>query len=295
MNNKSFTLIELLVVIAIIGVLAAIVITSMSGAITRSKIARLQIFSDSIRAQLSDSLVSWWSFNEGTGTDAKDMWEGNHGELKNFDFDEDSGWRSGGDCVSGSCLEFDGINDYVDCGSDIELSFPPYTVELFFQPSELGRTHSLVQLFSGSGWSDPNFKLASSDKLLIGLNKYRYSDKILTNQDIGKWQHLVFVVGSSDANDFHIYVDAQNEDGYVYNTGIIPEVTGCKIGKMGSDSNSLAHGLIDEVRIYNSAATITQIQSQYLAGLDKLLSNRAISKSEYNQRIKKLSKEIVIE
>ena len=147
-NNKSFTLIELLVVIAIIGVLAAIVVTSISGAITKSKIVRLQVFSDTIRAQLSDSLVSYWSFNEGTGTDAKDMWEGNDGTLYGFNWDDDSGWRTGGECVSGSCLEFDGDNDYVGLSTAVRQT-GIHTIEMWIKPNWTNVAEGLLE---GMDW-----------------------------------------------------------------------------------------------------------------------------------------------
>ena len=144
-NNKSFTLIELLVVIAIIGVLAAIIITTISGAVTKSRIVRLQVFSDSIRAQLSDSLVSYWSFNEGTGTDAKDMWEGNDGSLSGFNWDDDSGWRSGGECISGKCLEFDGVDDYIHISDNSSLDIVDnMTLELWLKPGDITAAYQSI-------------------------------------------------------------------------------------------------------------------------------------------------------
>jgi len=300
-THKSFTLIELLVVIAIIGVLSAIVITSMSNAVTKSRIAKLQVFSDTIRAQLSDSLVSWWSFNEGSGTDAKDMWEGNDGTLTNFD--GDTGWKSGGDCISGSCLEFDGVDDYVNCGNDDSLNITDaITIEAWIYwkvPHDVGQYDGIV-------WKKSNNDPSQAATYALALyNDEKFRLRIFgsggngiflisnTQVSLNSWQHLI---GTYDISTGTV----------LYRNGVIDKTDSTTIGQIEINSNPVwigkhhstsrfFDGLIDEVRIYNSAATITQIQSQYLAGLDKLLSNGAISKTEYNQRIKELSKEIVIE
>jgi len=296
-NHKSFTLIELLVVIAIIGVLAAIVITTISGAITKSRIVRLQVFSDTIRAQLSDSLVSWWSFNEGSGVTVYDQWEGNNGTLGG-----DPTWKSGGECVSGKCLEFDGTGDYVNCGSSngITKLQGEKTFEFWIKPDSNGVYGAFLGLDDDSASNRWYFDDRNGN---ADLRMYAMLDGVVestfTIYDIltyDSWQHMVAIDNNTTWNVFvnGILVGSGGES---FDLSLMPTDSTFKIGKIRHSAvyRYLYNGLIDEVRIYNSAATITQIQSQYLAGLDKLLSNGAISKTEYNQRIKKLSKEIVIE
>ena len=69
MNNnskKGFTLIELLVVIAIVGILAGIIIVSMTSATDSAIMAKAKVFSNSMRDSMSSSIVSEWKF-DGTG------------------------------------------------------------------------------------------------------------------------------------------------------------------------------------------------------------------------------------
>jgi len=290
-NHRSFTLIELLVVIAIIGVLAAIVITSISGAVTKSRIVRLQVFSDTIRAQLSDSLVSYWSFNEGTGTTAYDQWEGNNGTLGG-----DPEWKSGGDCVSGKCLEFDGDGDYLQLSSlyiftanyTLEIWVNPANIDLFGDCALVAKDTTNYQSYIGmGGWGGDDMATrifgetdTNSDQISLLHTSIPFSN--------GNWYHIIMTQDGS--NNWYFYINGQYMD---TDTTTDSNLTLRYFGEGYSGNNF--KGLFDEVRIYNSAASITQIQSQYLAGLDNLLSNGAISKSEYNQRIKELSKSLVNE
>jgi len=293
-NNKSFTLIELLVVIAIIGVLAAIIITTISGAVTKSRIVRLQVFSDSIRAQLSDSLVSYWSFNEGTGTDAKDMWEGNDGSLSGFNWDDDSGWRSGGECISGKCLEFDGVDDYIHISDNSSLDIVDnMTLELWLKPGDITAAYqSIFERWAGG-----------TQRRIYQSGPYIYFEMMSGDQHgagtisvADKWIMIAITCERNGADtDIKSYIDGVVSIQWKETDVLLDWNVSRYLNLSSYATGRFWKGSMDEVRIYNSAASITQIQLQYLAGLDKLLSNGAISKSEYNQRIKELSKEIVIE
>ena len=65
---------------------------------------------------ITDGLVGFWNFNEGSGNIANDSSGfGNHGTIEN------ATWTTG---ISGSALHFNGDDAYVNCGNDETLQIP---------------------------------------------------------------------------------------------------------------------------------------------------------------------------
>ena len=289
-SQSSFTLIELLVVIVIIGTLAGMIFVNVSGVIERAKIARSLQFSDSLRNALIMNLVSEWKFDENSGTTAKDSWGGNNGTLysstsvcSNPPTSDCPTWKTGGDCISGSCLQFDGSDDYVNL--PVTPKYSQYTISVWINGA---RDQDVGGIIMTGGLSLQRWGLFLDSKKITSINSngttrdcWQIENYNFTNYPAG-W-HLITITDDGTTRKFYrdgTYVASHTNT--ITNEG--PDAN-FRIGKGGFTDASFFNGLIDEVRIYNAALPTAQIQQHYAEGLKSLLANNATTEQEYAQRI----------
>jgi prepilin-type N-terminal cleavage/methylation domain-containing protein len=283
-TEKAFTLIELLVVIAIVGILAGLAVVNMSGATEAARIAKLKVYSNSIRNSLMGNRVSEWKFDEGAGTSTADTVGTNNGNFSSV-----PAWKPSADCVSGSCLSFDGVDDYVNAGNLASLNITDaVTLEAWVKWTYSGSINADYfpvrkdgNYWFWDGWGSPHVAFE------VWVNGARRNPgAYIISPNI--WYHLSGVYDST-SRKVQLYINGVQEKSVTLSG--LPQYT------MDTSTNSLLIGssslskssLIDEVRIYNSASTASAIRGRYIIGLDKLLHNGQITQQEYQQRISKLN------
>jgi len=296
--EQAFTLIELLVVIAIIGILSGLIIVSMSGVTQKATIAKAQVFSNSLRNSLMLNIVGEWKMDEGSGTATNDTWGGlNNGTLSGFadttagyGDNHTSGWMSSSNCISGTCLNFDGIDNYVYCGSNSILKLGNTgTITAWIYPT--GDTSIQRIIYGSSGGADvnkpPYFGITTNGKLIADLGDGSTVQLLTSNLStiINQWQ----LIGLSwDGTTAKIYLNTS-----LYS---VPQTspnafTGASysIGVTTAFPTRIFSGRIDDVRIYNAAIPVSQIKEQYYAGLNKLLISGQLTQKEYLSRFHQLA------
>jgi prepilin-type N-terminal cleavage/methylation domain-containing protein len=285
----GFTLSELLVVIAVIGLLGSIIFAITQDAGEQGKIAKGLYFSQHLHNSLGSHAVGIWTFDEGSGTTANDTsgW-GNNGTLVNSPTwrcaTTDTNYTPSG---QGCSLEFDGTNNFVNFGNNMSLRITDnLTIEFWsYSTKESSRgdyqpmvSTSLSPYSSGGGWH-----IVKDDRLLFRVRKQDNSAYggafIAVAPAINQWIHIATVFQAPNA---YLYVNGvlvnSNNTGY---TSIYPNNLNVYAGM---SEQGVFYGLIDEVRIYATALTAFQIQSQYYAGLERLLTKGQINEKEYQQR-----------
>ena len=278
-SNRAFTLLELLVVITIIGILSSIVIVSMSGFTDSATIAKGKAYAQQVHALLGANAVGVWNFDEGEGTTAKDLsGYNNHGTLTNFNFDS-SGWTTETPTGQGYALRFDGVNDYVNLGNNPILN-----------PKEEITLSAWIKKYSNSSggivFRNASY-LFNMDGNRVYFNYYDtgWNNSVLSNSNLflNKWHHVVTTY-SKNTGKVKIYLDGNKDKEQEVNSNDMHSSNNNNIIGLAW-TNWIFNGLIDEVRIYNTALTSTQIQSLYYAGLDNLLTKGLITQTEYQERL----------
>lgn len=149
---------------------------------------------------LNDGTVLALAMYEGHGDKVQDLsLNGNHGTLNNFAFPPTttSGWNP---AQRGIGINFDGTDDYIDCG-DVGLSGKDLTISFFAnQSSTTASWESLVSFGTGKfrfETGNPITKWwifdSGIDALAIGI------DAAVVN---GEWSNIVF---TSDQNNWRVY------------------------------------------------------------------------------------------
>ena len=290
MKNKSFTLIELLVVIVIIGILAGVIIVSVSSSIGKANFAKAQAFSNTAQNELLGDLVSEWTFNSPAVSEkTEDSWGNNDGTLIGANGLPELQTKE--NCVYGTCYSFDGTDDYIDSGlkdidSDITLASWFYLLETQATTAKgfIGiRDETLNQrmyLGVAGGTRQAYFSVGNSASI------------ISNDLDLNKWYFAVAQFNDL-TGEMKLYVD-----GSLIGTGTGSRTNSNRNYAIGAIMNATTpsnatylKGRIDDVRLYNAVLSSAQIKQQYVAGLNSLLAKGSISKEEYEQGLNNLAYE----
>ena len=290
-SQSSFTLIELLVVIAIIGIISGIIIINLNGITDKANFAKSQVFSTSLRDALLMNLVSEWNFDDLTtakeGAVIKDFWGTNNGTLYTG---SDGLEKLSADCVTGKCLSFDGVNDYVDCGdTGVNSSI---TVEAWIKTIQnSGNWSAVIKAKTAAPWEGFVLRnLTNNDPKRVRFSIWGNSSgndatHIAIIND-GHWHHIV---GTYNSSIIKIYVDSIKGTDASYSTNPSNNQHLLIGTSVAGWTGGFFSGFIDGVRVYNTAIPTAMVKEHYVAGLQSLLNNKAITYQEYTDRLAELN------
>jgi len=217
------------------------------------------------------NFVSWWKFNEGTGTIAYDSAGYNHGNLING-----PNWTTG--MIDGA-LEFDGVDDYVSLSQNAitttEFTLAAWanhygpgggetnTNRLFSQrDASVGNNHCAISLNSENAIGTARAVIRSSSGSVQFLDAPK--------KDYNEWHHYAMTI---DSADFIFYIDGVEVNRTTNNQSgnYITSIDYVDIGRGKSVEGDLAffNGAIDETRIYDralSAEEVSQLCEEGLGG-----------------------------
>lgn len=216
------------------------------------------VLSGQTRTDLSQELVAYWKFDEGGGNILFDETENsNDGTI------HEATWAAG---KLGSALEFDGVNDYVDCGN---MGKPTqWTVVVWIKPTGSLTDGAIVKSRKGNytEWGPEILKgrLRTYITDEVGDTYQLATSSIGASElPVGTWSYIGITV---DGSYVKFYLNGILHDTITQTKQMTGTSGSLSIGRSGSSNSSYWRGTIDEVRIYNRALTETEIKELYQQG-----------------------------
>jgi hypothetical protein len=153
-------------------------------------------------------------------------------------------------------MEFDGLNDYIDIGSQ---TFNPNNSISFWINRSTSSSYGTI-LSASSSYSisiDEGGGAIGVGKFYFRINNVNYTVSS-TALATGTWSHVVFVTNGTNV---YCYIN-----GVLDKTTTVPAYSTWQyIGAQGAGGGNLFTGKLDEVAIFNTVLTLSQIERIYNA------------------------------
>ena len=236
-------------------------------------VAMFLIVLPSVTADCPTGIVSYWKLDEGSGTTATDVFNGNHGTIYG-----DSTWVDG---IVGKALSFDGSGDYVEIPDDDSLSFvdgdpdEPFSVSAWvYMRNTINKQRFVGKANSfASGYGE--YLLTTTGANYFGFylcdasyDGYSIIGRYWNQQpSLNRWYHLVGTYdGSGETSGIKLYVDGVRVDNVAQTNGPYNDMENTDIpvylGYYPQDGTYL-NGMLDEVTIWNKELTSDEISNIY--------------------------------
>lgn len=198
------------------------------------------------------TLAGGWNLNEGSGSVAEDS----------SNNDNDGSLQGGPNWVAGqigNALEFDGADDYVDCGNDESLNITgEITIAAWIHPTGGGSSDypRVVDKSSGTGGADAGYKmyLRVADGYVMTLSAGGVYPMSSGSVELNTWSYVAFI---TDGTQRKFYLNGEWE---VWEETSLPVETSNSL-YIGNSPAGARHfqGMIDEVRVYNRALSEDEV------------------------------------
>ena len=162
-----------------------------------------------------------------------------------------------------TCLQFDGVDDYVNCGNDVSLKpIDGLTLEAWVYFKSNTARQTIIDDSSYDAYSLIVYH-GSPGTLRFWLN-YHGGDMDTTVPSLNEWHHVVATYDRTLASaNMKIYIDAVFVKGRNSTTVLPQTASNVYIGYTTWGSGYSFDGLIDEVRIYNRALSAAEVKASY--------------------------------
>jgi hypothetical protein len=209
--------------------------------------------------------VGWWRMDEGEGTTVYD-WSGNgnNGTMTNMASDD---WVSG---KINTALDFDGENDYVDCGNNAKLDVGSgdFSTTVWIKINSLPNNNFIIyrsNLSDGWGWGLQNFSSIRFEARDSGSTNSSTLNFTTETMSTGIWYNIAIVKSGANISAYLNGKSTSNSPQTAYSdmSNSTEPLEMARIDWWGSGN---FNGSIDDVRVYNYALTPLQIKEIYNGG-----------------------------
>ena len=185
-------------------------------------------------------------------------------------------WKTEDLCFDGKCLYFDGDQDYVKYSDDPDLDFTSsdnFTITLWFRHAPItSGTQVIVAKYKSAG-SAKGYKIymESDGDITFGVDDDSTwgpddgATSTAATYDDNRWHHIAAV--KTGTTSMVLYIDAVKvAEDLSISAGDLTNADPFYIGIDGDEASNDYNGFIDEVKIYRSAKTSTDIKGDYVKG-----------------------------
>jgi hypothetical protein len=211
----------------------------------------------SVAGVVMRNLIGWWKLDDGSGTVAKDSSQNPHdGTLVNG-----PAWtRVGRD---ETCLQFSGANQYVSLGNILQDGYTELSIACWVKHTSTGWNNIVERGF----WGDPDgiglMMDYNTTSVSFGFYFNNNNARSKANAQDGQWHHVVGTLSKGESGWLYsIYVDGKLDNTQTGTQGLAPTSKGWAIGAR-YDGSFPYRGLIEDVRIYDRALSLSEVQAIY--------------------------------